>query len=100
MPIRTTGASSADVSVSLDEVLEGAQLAQADGPPRVELLGGVADLRAHPELAAVGEAGRGVDVHTGGIHPELEGARAVGVGGDDRLRVPAAVAADVRDRLR
>ena len=34
----------------------------ADRPARVQLLGRVADLGAHPELEAVGEPGRGVDV--------------------------------------
>ena len=60
---------------ALDQVLERAQLAQADRAAGVELLGRVADLRAHPELAAVGEARRGVDVDAGGVDLELEGPR-------------------------
>ena len=48
----------------------------ADRAARVQLLRRVADLGAHPELAAVGEARRGVDVHAGGVDAELEGARA------------------------
>src|SRR4029077_5883023 len=55
--------SGADVPVALDEVLEGAQLAQPDRPARVQLLRGVADLGPHPELPAIGEARGGVDVH-------------------------------------
>src|ERR1700730_14432924 len=55
------GVSIADVSVALDEILGRAQLAQSDRPARVELLSGVPDLRTHPELAAVGEAGGCVD---------------------------------------
>src|SRR5271166_7187539 len=55
-PALATGRSRADVSVALDEVLERAQLAQSDGAARVQLLRGVADLGAHPELAPVGEA--------------------------------------------
>ena len=91
--------SGADVPVALDEVLERAQLAQPDRPARVQLLGRVADLRAHPELAPVGEARRGVHVHARRVHAQLEGARGGGVARDDRLGVPAAVAADVLDRL-
>ena len=78
MPMRRAHratASSADVPVALDEVLERAQLAQADRPAGVQLLGRVADLGAHPELAAVGEARRGVDVHAGRVDAELERAR-------------------------
>ena len=66
---------SATWPVALDQVLERAQLAQPDRPASVELLGRVADLGAHPELVAVGEARRGVDVHTGGVDAELEGPR-------------------------
>ena len=61
-----------DLAVALDQVLERAQLARADRPAGVQLLGRVADLGAHPELAAVGEARRGVDVHAGGVDAELE----------------------------
>ena len=64
-----------DVPVALDHVLEGAQLAQPDRPARVQLLGRVADLGAHAELAAVGEARRGVDVDAGRVDAALEGAR-------------------------
>src|SRR6516162_11202625 len=90
-----TGRSGADVSVAVDEVLGGAQLAQPDRPAGVKLLGGVPDLRAHSELATVGEAGGGVDIHARGVHSQLEGARRPRVARDDRLRVPAAVAGDV-----
>ena len=84
---------------AFDEVLERAQLAQTDGAARVKLLGGVADLGAHPKLASVGEAGRGVHVHAGGVHPELECARGGRVFGENRLGVPGAVTGDVLDRL-
>ena len=92
-------ASSTDVAGAFDEVLEGAQLTQADRPACVELLGGVPDLRTHPELAPVGEARRGVDVDAGGVDPQLESARRRRVERHDRLRVPAAVARDVLDCL-
>src|SRR6476469_1641509 len=72
MPIAGTQLSRSDVPVALDEVLERAQLAQPDRPARVKLLCRVADLGSHPELAAVGEAGGGVDVHAGGVDAELE----------------------------
>ena len=72
-PIRATQGRS--LAVALDQVLERAQLAQADRAARVELLGRVADLGAHAELAAVGEARRGVDVDAGGVDAELERAR-------------------------
>src|SRR5687767_10002915 len=67
MPILIGARASPDVPVALHEVLVRAQLAQADRPAGVELLGGVADLRAHAELAAVGEPRRRVDVHAGRV---------------------------------
>ncbi len=84
---------------ALDEVLERAQLLQPDRPAGVQLLGRVADLGALAELAAVGEARRGVDVDAGGVDAQLEGPRRRGLAGHDRLRVAAAVAVDVVDRL-
>ena len=68
-----------DVPVALHDVLERAQLAQPDRAARVELLRRVADLGAHAELAAVGEARRGVHVDAGGVDAALEGARGVDV---------------------
>ena len=58
----------------------------------MQLLGRVADLGAHPELAAVGEARGGVDVHAGRVDAELERPRRLGAAGDDRLGVARAVA--------
>ena len=98
MPRRTEPQAS-DVSRALDEVLERAQLAHADRASGVELLGRVADLGAHPELPAIGEPGRGVDVHARRVDAELERPRRVGRPGDDRLGVTAAVRVDVLDRL-
>ena len=94
-----SGCSRTDVAGALDQVLERAQLAQADRAAGVQLLSRVADLRAHPELAAVGEPRRRVDVHAGGIDAELERARRRRVPGDDRLGVSRAVSVDVLDRL-
>ena len=75
IPTAATEAQPPDVAVALDDVLERAQLAQRDRAARVELLGRVADLRAHPELAAVGEARRGVDVDARRVDALLERAR-------------------------
>ena len=91
-PTRATRAQARTWPVALDEVLERAELAQADRAARVQLLGRVADLRAHAELAAVGEARRRVDVDAGGVDAELERPRRRRVAGDDRLGVARAVA--------
>ena len=61
------------MAVALDEILEGAEFAQADRAPGVKLLGRVADLGSLAELAPVGEAGGRVDIHAGGVDAELEG---------------------------
>src|SRR3954469_11561427 len=97
MPTRK--ASAPDLAHPVDQVLERAQLAQADRPARVQLLRRVADLGAHAELAAVGEAGRRVDVDARRVDAALEGPRARRVVGDDRLAVAGAVRVDVLDRL-
>src|SRR5512133_3277428 len=88
-------ASAPDVAVPVDDVLERAQLAQPDRAAGVQLLRRVADLGAHPELAPVGEARRGVDVDAGGIDATLERAGRRGAVGHDRLRVARAVRVDV-----
>src|SRR5215204_2914742 len=99
-PSRPTSATlGPDLARALDQVLDRAQLAQPDRPAGVELLGRVADLGAHAELAPVGEAGGGVDVDAGGVDPQLEGARGGGAAGHDRLGMAGAVAVDVLDRL-
>ena len=97
--VRATRRHGTHVAVALDHVLVGAQLAQADRAAGVELLGRVADLGAHAELAAVGEARRRVDVDAGRVDAELERARRCRVARDDRLRVAGAVRVDVLDRL-
>ena len=53
--------------VAADDVLVGGQVGGAHGAAGVELVGADADLGAQAVLAAVGEAGRGVDHHAGGI---------------------------------
>src|SRR3954470_12172123 len=89
----------ADLAVAVDQIASRAQLAQADRPARVQLLRRVADLGAHAELAAVGEARRRVDVDAGRVDAELERPGRIAVAGDDRLRVAGAVPVDVGDRL-
>src|SRR5829696_7426700 len=87
----TAATSAPDLPVAVDDVLEGRQLSEADGSARMKLLGGIADLGAHPELEAVGEAGRGVHVHHGRVDSVGKRLRGVIGGRDDRLRVPSAV---------
>src|SRR5205807_10225955 len=91
--------STADVPLALDQGLHRAQLAQADRAARVQLLRRVADLRPHPELAAVGEARGSVHVHARGVDSRLKRTRRGQVARDDRLGMAAAVARDVLDRL-
>src|SRR5215470_15497504 len=96
--IATPRSLGADLAVAVDQISSRAQFAQADRPARVQLLRGVADLGAHPELAAIGESRGCVDVDAGGVDAELERARGVAVARDDRLGMPGRVAPDVLDR--
>src|SRR5262245_9100379 len=86
-----------DLSRAAHAILEAGELLDADRPARMEAAGGDPDLGAEAELAAVGELGRGVVQHNGGIDlaQELFG-RAL-VLGDDGLGVVRAVALDMRD---
>src|SRR5215216_2876859 len=85
----------ADLAGTFGDELVGGQLAQPDWATGVQLLRRVADLRAHPEHGAVGEARRGVDVDGSGVHAGRERLRRLDRLGHDRLRVPRAVAVDV-----
>ena len=69
------------------------------GPARVQARGRVADLGAEPELAAVGEARRGVDVDAGPTDAADERVGGREALGHDRLGVAGRVALDVVDRL-
>src|SRR3954451_11092262 len=89
----------ADLAVAVDQIASRAQLAQADRPARVQLLRRVADLRAHAELAPVGEARRRVYVDAGRVDAELERPRGIAIARDDRLRMTRGGTPDVRDRL-
>src|SRR3954463_12992725 len=65
-------ASGADMAISSDDPRGAGEFGQAHRPARVQLLGRDADLRAEPELLAVGEPGRRVDHHGRGVAPHDE----------------------------
>src|SRR5262249_54078982 len=54
-----------ELSGAQDDELRRGQLLDPDGAAGVQLGGGDAELRPHPELVAVAQAGRGVDQHAG-----------------------------------
>ena len=83
--------------VAVDDVLHARQLAQPHRAAGVQLLGGDADLGPEAELAAVDEAGRGVDEHGGGVDLATEALGGAQVAGDDGLGVPRPEAGDVVD---
>src|SRR4051794_3493396 len=80
-----------------DAVFERRQLLDADGTARVHPAGRDADLAAEAELAAVGELGRGIVQHNGGIDLAQEFLGRFLIGGDDRIGVMRAVALNMRD---
>src|SRR5207244_1074098 len=86
-----------ELTVALDDELDRRQLLDADGTSRVDARGGDTHLGAHPELPAVDETGRRVDQHRRGVDLAREAARVAERVGDDGLREPGAVAADVGD---
>ena len=86
-----------DLARAVDAVLEGAELLDADRAARVHAAGGDADLGAEAELAAIGELGRGVVEHDGGIDLGEEALGRGLVGGDDRVGMVRAVALDMVD---
>ena len=64
----------------------------------MEAIGGDADLRAHAELASVGELRRGVVQHDRAVHPLQKALRRRLILGDDGFGMRRAVLGDVRDR--
>src|SRR5690606_38688571 len=92
------GTLTADVSVPDDDPRRRRELPEPHGAAGVELLGGDADLGAQPELAAVGEPGRGVDDERRGVDLAGEALGRAQVGGADGLGVAAGPPADVLDR--
>src|SRR4029077_1131160 len=92
-------ASATHLATAAADVLGRGQLAHADRAARVQLLGRVADLGAHPVLESVGEPGRGVDVDGGCVDSGDEGVGGKTIFGDDCLRVAGPVRVDVLDRV-
>src|SRR5262245_56814435 len=72
-----------DLSRAVNTVLEGAELLDADRTARMHAAGGDADLGPEPELAAIGELGRGVVQHDRRVDLTQEFFRRRRVGGDD-----------------
>src|SRR4051794_24175335 len=85
----------ANLAVAPYDVLVGGELAQRHGAPGVQLLGADADLRAEPELGAVGEASGRVDddgaavdrVGEAGGGRQLTGEDGLGVSGREAVHV-------------
>src|SRR3954469_19114745 len=70
-PIRATSLLP-DLPAAVDDVLGRRQLAQPDRAAGMQLLGRVAYLPPHPELIAVRESRRRIDIDSGRIHPVRE----------------------------
>ena len=82
-------------------VLIAGQLFDADRPARMHLPGRDPDLRPHPELAAIGELGRGVDQHDAAVDLVQEALRrSRGILGENAVGMVRAVAVDMRDGAR
>ena len=59
---------SANLPVTVDNVLVAAKFLQPHGTPGVQLLGRDAHLTAQTKLAAVGKAGGAVHIHSGAVY--------------------------------
>ena len=91
------GEQSADLAVAGDDVFVAGQLLQAHGAPGVKLLGGDADLRAEPKLAAIREARGRIYIDRRRIDLCREPLRRTEVFGDDALAVAGRILRNVRD---
>src|SRR5581483_2323156 len=87
------------LAAALDEILVDRQFAQPHWAARMETVGRDPGFGTEAELAAVGEARRGVDVNRGRIDLALEARGGILVGGDDRVGKAGAMARDELDRL-
>ena len=76
-----------DLAGTVDTILEGSQLFDADRAAGMHLAGGNADFRAHAEFAAIGELGRGIVQQNGRINFSEEALDNPGVFGNHRLGV-------------
>ena len=83
----------------MHDVLRRRHVGEPDRAARVQARGRVRDLGSEPELAAVGEARRGVHVHAGRADAADERVGGAEILRHDRLGVPGAVGLDVVDRL-
>src|SRR6202030_10778 len=79
------------------DVLVTRELLDPDRSAGVKTVGGDADLRAHAELAAVGELGGGVMQHDRAVDALQKALGGGAVFGHDRFGVRGAVARDVRN---
>ena len=61
-----------NLAITTNDIFAAHQLFKAHGAAGMQLLGGDADLRAQAELAAIGKAGGGVDIHCRSIHKRGE----------------------------
>src|SRR5262249_7274530 len=93
-----TEASRPDLPRTAHAIFEAGQLLDADRTARVKTASGDADLRAKPDLAAVGELRRGVVQHDRGIALAQELPRRGGILAHDRIGVVRAVMLDMTDR--
>ena len=89
--------SSADLSVTADDVFIGAQLVKPHRAAGVEFLRGDAHLAAEAELAPVGKARGDVDIGRGAVRAVDKALGARGVLGDNGVAVVRRVGEDVRD---
>src|ERR671912_1092304 len=78
--------SRADLAGAADDVFVARELGGADGPARVNLARGDADLRAHAELAAVGELRRRVVHDDRAVELVQEALGGCSIVRDDRVR--------------
>src|SRR5262249_57129046 len=85
------------LSLSVNDVLGGRELAQAHRAAGVQLLRADADLRSEAELFAVDETRRCIDENGGGFDFAREPRCGLEIASDDRLAVARAKATDVRD---
>ena len=87
------------MSAAADDIFIGAHFAQPHRAAGVQLLRGDAHFAAEAELAAVGEAGGGVDVDRGAVHVLHKVSLRGGVARDDGVAVAGGVRRDVGDGL-
>ena len=88
-----------NLTIPADDVLEGADLFETKRSAGVEFLGRDAHLAALSELAAVGEAGRSIDVYCRRIHKRCEEFCGGFIFGYDAVRMSGGMRIDVFDGI-